>query len=192
MERQITILDSETQSKHVINTSATTFGQLKELVRQAGVDITDKDWLEGFTKTSPRDDSSILPTNVPYKGQTTNNLVYMLTKTGKKTESGLDRKAIYEEIRKYGLADDIKYAFGENYTRLKSDVLEDYIEKYKLKSTLPDNVTKEVDNYGNALVEGLARLIVSLDLTNLLQEKMAQLTPKNVELSTAELNDLFK
>lgn len=88
--RKIIIVDSSSNQKVVVNTDATTFGELKRAARAAGISYEGKDWLEGITKTSPVGDDSLLPTNVNYKGTTTNNLVYMLTNTNKRIRSGID------------------------------------------------------------------------------------------------------
>lgn len=87
-QRKIIIVDSSSNKKVVINTAATTFGELKTAARAAGINYEGKDWLEGITKTSPVSDDSQLPVNVNYKGQLTNNLVYMLTNTNKRIKSG--------------------------------------------------------------------------------------------------------
>ena len=88
--RKIIIVDSSSNQKVVVNTDATTFGELKRAARAAGISYEGKDWLEGITKTSPVGDDSLLPTNVNYKGTTTNNVVYMLTNTNKRIRSGID------------------------------------------------------------------------------------------------------
>lgn len=199
--RKITILDSETQSKHVIETNAETFGELKQLARQAGINIEGKDWLEGFTKTSPRDDSSVLPVNVPYKGQRTNNLVYMLTNTNKKTSSGYDRKALYAEIKELNLAVKIKEAFGDNYTRLKSKVLAKFIDEHKNskterkeeKPTNTDTKTEEhkVCEEDIKIATAIANLIISLNIEELVDAKIKELTLVEVDLNKDVINDLF-
>lgn len=96
--RKIMIVDSSANRKVVINTDATTFGELKRAARAAGVNFEGKDWLEGITKTSPMADESLLPTNVNFKGTTTNNLVYMLTNTNKKIRSGVKFEQIIENF----------------------------------------------------------------------------------------------
>ena len=89
-QRKIIIVDSSSNRKVTVTTDATSFGELKRAARAAGISYEGKDWLEGITKTSPVGDDSLLPTNVNYKGTTTNNLVYMLTNTNKRIRSGID------------------------------------------------------------------------------------------------------
>ena len=86
--RKIIIVDSASNRKVELNTDATTFGELKRAARAAGINYDGKDWLEGITKTMPTTDDSLLPTNVTYKGNVTNNLAYMLTNTNEKIKSG--------------------------------------------------------------------------------------------------------
>lgn len=128
MERKIIIVDSASNSQTPITTDATTFGQLKAAVRAAGINIDGKDWLEGLTKTQPMSDDALLPTNVNYKGQVTNNLVYMLTNTNKKTRSGA---MSYNEMKSYiknnGLAVEFQQKYGKNYTQGKTTEFQEFI-----------------------------------------------------------------
>lgn len=219
--RQITILDSATQSKHVINTNATTFGELKQLVKQAGVDINGKDWLEGFTKTSPRGDDSVLPTNITYKGQKTNNLVYMLTNTQKRIRSGAsDRQAAYAKVKELNLQDAILKKYGKNFTRCKTEEILAVVNAHegnsKKGTSAPVNNKKaeqlkaEVNdkNFGkksiaedkpelespvlDATAKAVAQLIIDLKIKDAVIEYINTLTPKDIDLSQAEIDKMFK
>ena len=75
--RKITVIESSKQSKKVILSEATTLGELKADFMANGIDCTNMDFYEGISKTELKSDSSILPTNVPYKGTTTNELPLM-------------------------------------------------------------------------------------------------------------------
>jgi hypothetical protein len=87
--RKIYINDTARNNVITLETDATTFGEVKAAAIAAGVDVSDKDWLEGITKTTPTSDDSLLPTNVSYKGQVTNDLVFLLTNTNKKLRAVL-------------------------------------------------------------------------------------------------------
>lgn len=138
MERKIIIVDSASNSQTPITTDATTFGQLKAAVRAAGVNIDGKDWLEGLTKTQPMSDDALLPTNVNYKGQVTNNLVYMLTNTNKKTRSGA---MSYTEMKSYiknnGLAAEFQQKYGKNYTQGKTTEFQEFIAAHSTSASQP-------------------------------------------------------
>ena len=150
-KRKITIVDSQTNSKVEVMTDATTFGELKAAVKNAGINIEDKDWLEGITKTSPRSDESVLPTNVHYvpkRGENagreivTNNLVYMLTNVEKKIKSGVDRKEVYTMIKELNFQDAIKEHFGRNYTQVSTENLISFLEATKSKKSAPKKEVK--------------------------------------------------
>lgn len=100
-QRKIIIVDSSSNRNVVVNTDAVTFGELKRAARAAGISYEGKDWLEGITKTSPVGDDSLLPVNVTYKGQVTNNLVYMLTNTNKRIKSGMIDAIVENITRRY-------------------------------------------------------------------------------------------
>ena len=70
---------------------------------------------EGTSKVELKDDASVLPHDVPYKGQTTNELVFMLTNTNKKIRSGADmsRADAYAAIKANGLQEECVKRFGK-------------------------------------------------------------------------------
>ena len=124
--RKITIISTKNHSTKVINSAATTLGELKTDLNNAGIEYTDCTFFEGLTKTELKNDAAILPHDVPYKGTTTNNLVFMITNASKKIRSGakLDRKAIIEEIKAKNLTEVVKKTYGKNYTNCKTEDLE--------------------------------------------------------------------
>lgn len=87
--RKITIVSTKTQKKSVIMSAATTLAELKTDLRQNGIDYTGMTFYEGTSKTELKNDASVLPHDVPYKGILTNELVFMLTNTNKKIRSGI-------------------------------------------------------------------------------------------------------
>lgn len=126
--RTILIANNKTQRRYNIETAATTLGELKAQMREQGIDYDGMTFTEGITKTQMVDDSSVLPTNVMYKGAPTNNLVMLLTNPNKQIASGaMDRKEAYRLVKEMNLQDAIAEGEGTNYTRVKTDVLEEYI-----------------------------------------------------------------
>ena len=126
--RTILIANNKTQRRYNIETAATTLGELKAQMREQGIDYDGMTFTEGITKTQMVDDSSVLPTNVMYKGAPTNNLVMLLTNPNKQIASGaMDRKDAYRLVKEMNLQDAIAEGEGTNYTRVKTDVLEEYI-----------------------------------------------------------------
>lgn len=124
--RKITIISTKNHNTKVINSAATTLAELKADLNNAGISYTDCTFFEGLTKTELKNDAAILPHDVPYKGTTTNNLVFMITNASKKIKSGakLDRKAIIEEIKVKNLTEVVKKTYGKNYTNCKTEELE--------------------------------------------------------------------
>lgn len=122
--RKITIISTKNHSTKVINSAATTLAELKSDLNNAGISYTDCTFFEGLTKTELKNDAAILPHDVPYKGTTTNNLVFMITNASKKIRSGADRKSIIAEIKTKNLTEVVKKTYGKNYTNCKTEDLE--------------------------------------------------------------------
>lgn len=125
MEREILIANTKTQKRSKITTSATTLGELKADLQAAGIDYSNMTFTEGISKTQLLNDATQLPQNVMYKGQTTNNLVILLTNTKKNISSGtMTRKEAYQAIKDNNLQDAVKEKFGRNFTQVPtSDLL---------------------------------------------------------------------
>ena len=177
--RKIYINDTAHNNVITLETDATTFGEVKAAAIAAGVDVEGKDWLEGLTKTTPTSDDSLLPTNVSYQGNITNDLVFVLTNTNKRIRSGA---MSYGEMKAYiktnGLAEAFAQKYGKSYTQGKTVEFFEFInaqqqktvkketEKTIIKTEKKVSTTKEEnidykDMY-NKLVFGVANLIVAV------------------------------
>ena len=121
--KKFTIVDSQTQRVIVLETEATTFGQLKSELSAKGIDLTNKSIEEGLTHTEFTRDEAILPHDVPYNGTTTNNLVFRITKADKHIASGATRMEAYDLIHKLGLEELVKTLTGRNFTQCPTEVL---------------------------------------------------------------------
>lgn len=131
MERTITVIATNSNSKNVFTSSANTLGELKAEMSAHGIDYAGMDFIEGVSRTTMIDDASVLPTNIEYKGRVTNNLVFMLSTTNKNIASGADRLDLYKEVKNLNLQDAIKEKFGKNFTQCSSAILEDFINQAK-------------------------------------------------------------
>ena len=120
--RKITIVSTRNQKKSVIMSAATTLAELKADLRQNGIDYDGMTFYEGTSKVELKDNASVLPHDVPYKGQLTNELVFMLTNTNKKIRSGADmsRADAYAAIKAKGLQEECVKRFGKNFTMCKT------------------------------------------------------------------------
>lgn len=135
MSRKITVLVESTQRKVVLESNATTLGELKNELREMQVDFDSENvFKESRTKSILASDESVLPTNVPWKGSVTNELVFMITAPQKKIKSGMDRKEAYAKVRELGLQDKIQKGEGKNFTQCATAVLISYIEKAAKKA----------------------------------------------------------
>lgn len=171
--KKITIISTKNHSTKVINSTATTLAELKSDLDNAGIDYTDCTFFEGLTKTELKNDAAILPHDVPYKGTTTNNLVFMITNASKKIKSGakLDRKAIIEEIKAKNLTEIVKKTYGKNYTNCKTEDLENILsmnnnstpKEAPAKNEVPDNPTIKTTDLSNYVTKAeLRKAIESL------------------------------
>ena len=121
--RKITVVQTKNQKKSVIMSAATTLAELKIDLRANGIDYDGMTFFEGTSKVELKNDSSVLPHDVPYKGTVTNELVFMLTNTNKKIRSGaatMSRAEAYSAIKSMGLQDACVKKFGKNFTMCKT------------------------------------------------------------------------
>ena len=136
--RKVTIINSKTQSQKVIQDSkATTLGELKQEMRERGIDYTGMTFFEGHMRAELKDDAAPLPANIPYKGQVVNDLTFMLTAPEKKVKSGaMSRAEAYAEIKKRGLQGACVDKFGKNFTQCSTADLISLIERDSAKVVL--------------------------------------------------------
>lgn len=121
--RKITVVQTKNQKKSVIMSAATTLAELKSDLRANGIDCGGMTFFEGTSKVELKNDASVLPHDVPWKGTTTNELVFMLTNTNKKIRSGavaMSRAEAYNAIKSMGLQDACVKKFGKNFTMCKT------------------------------------------------------------------------
>ena len=134
--RKITVLVEATQKKYVLMSSATKLSELKEELAQKGVTTNDSDsFKESRSKSILTSPESVLPTNIPWKGGITNELVFMVSKAERKIKLGMkSRNEIVALIKSYGLLDEVKKKTGKNYTNVSTVVLSEIVDKYELKT----------------------------------------------------------
>ena len=149
--RKVKIINNKTQSQKVIQASAaTTLGELKREMREAGIEYEGMTFFEGHLRAELKDDASILPTNIPYKGQVVNDLTFLLTAPEKKIKSGaMSRAEAYNAIKSRGLQDECVKRFGKNFTMCKTQDLIDLLGegspvKEEKKEVVKEKAVKEV------------------------------------------------
>ena len=143
--RKHKVVDTRDNSVKEFESTATTLGELKQELLSLGITTDGMSIQEGYTRTELVDDASILPHDVNYHGITTNNLVFRLTRTNKKTELGADRKMLYTFIKENDLADAVKTVFGKNFTQVSSADLEKFVADHSAKLSKPANTQATPD-----------------------------------------------
>ena len=166
--RKITVIETKNQRKSVIMSAATTLAELKNDLRANNIDYNDMTFFEGTAKVELKSDNAVLPHDVPYKGTTTNELVFMLTNTNKKIKSGtMSRLEVYNEIKKLGLQDACIKKFGKNFTMCKTADLIALIQSNSASKPTPKAETKKEEKVeapasnGSEGVDTVARTAIS-------------------------------
>lgn len=172
--RKITVVETRNQSKKVIMSAATTLAELKRDFDANGIDYTDMAFYEGVSHTELKTDESILPHDVPYRGTTTNELVFMLTTANKKIKSGaMARKEIIAAIKEKSLQQVVKDTFGKNFTNCTTSDLESILKKEEESVSNKDQdgtCTENKEEYG--LCKAFEYLVNELFYGDIISEKI--------------------
>ena len=194
--RKITVLVESTQSKHVLQSNATTLGELKDELREKNISFNSDDvFKEGMSKTVLTTDESILPSNIPWRGEVTNDLIFMITAPQKKIKSGvMTRAEVYAVIKRLKLQDTISKKMGRNFTQCPTAVLLTFIdetseESCETKAATP--VAKEKKVKGNPIqaVKPTPEVVESVTFCAL-KELIAKMVNEGV-LSEANANNIL-
>ena len=188
--RKITVLVESTQSKHVLQSNATTLGELKDELREKNISFNPDDvFKEGMSKTVLTTDESILPSNIPWRGEVTNDLIFMITAPQKKIKSGvMTRAEVYAEIKRLKLQDTIIKKVGRNFTQCSTATLLAFIDeasKNSCKTETPAPVAKEKKVKSNPTPE-----VVESVTFCALKELIAKMVNEGV-LSEANANNIL-
>lgn len=187
--RKITVLVESTQSKHVLQSNATTLGELKDELREKNISFNSDDvFKEGMSKTVLTTDESILPSNIPWRGEVTNDLIFMVTAPQKKIKSGvMTRAEVYAEVKRLNLQDTISKKVGKNFTQCSTAVLLTFIDEASKNSCTktPAPVAKEKKVKSNPTPE-----VVESVTFCALKELIAEMVNEGV-LSEANANNIL-
>ena len=182
-KRKITVIPTKTHKTQVIESAATTLAELKADLTKAGIDYTDCTFFEGLTKIELKNDAAILPHDVPYKGTTTNNLVFMITNASKKIRSGakLDRKAIIEEIKAKNLTEVVKKTYGKNYTNCKTEDLEKILSMNNTPTLKEAPAKKEVPSESVMKTTDLSNYVTKAELREVIESLLKEMEDAYVD-----------
>lgn len=210
--RKITVIQTKNQKKSVIMSAATTLAELKSDLRANGIDYNGMTFFEGTSKVELKNDASVLPHDVPYKGIVTNELVFMLTNTNKKIRSGaMSRMEAYAEIKRRGLQDACLKKFGKNFTMCKTADLIALVQSNGASKPAPvapaSNGGECVDTVAKAAISKLVEILEDNGtIEDYEKEKVLGILGGAVEVapseeckpksaspySDAEINDMFE
>ena len=180
-KRKITVIPTKTHKTQVIESAATTLAELKADLTKAGIDYTDCTFFEGLTKIELKNDAAILPHDVPYKGTTTNNLVFMITNASKKIRSGADRKSIIAEIKAKNLTEVVKKTYGKNYTNCKTEDLEKILSMNNTSVLKEAPVKKEVPNKPAMKTADLSSYVTKAELREVIESLLKEMEDADVD-----------
>lgn len=214
--RKVTIIDNRSQSQNVINNStATTIGELKKEMDRADIGYEGMTFYEGHIRAELKDDASILPTNISYKGQIVNDLIFLLTTPDKKIKSGIITRAeIYAIIKEKGLQDQCIAKFGKNFTQCSTVDLMGLLNNPKLttetvvkksesdpktlikkeeNTTVPNKIEVDVIWAINILIDNLyCESCISYTDYNAIKDRLNGNAQKETqELTQEEVQDMF-
>lgn len=146
MEKKFTVIDTRTMQKKEFKSQATTVAEFKADLRKLGITTDGMVIQEGLTKTELKFDTALLPHDVPFKGGTTNNLVFRLTQAEKKIKSGagMSRQEAYAKVKELGLTKAIVEKYNKNFTMCKTADLIAEIEAASKKTVnVKENAPKK-------------------------------------------------
>lgn len=186
--RKITIISTKNHSTKVINSAATTLGELKTDLDNAGIGYTDCTFFEGLTKTELKNNDAILPHDVPYKGTITNNLVFMITNASKKIKSGADRKSIIAEIKAKNLTEVVKNTYGKNYTNCKTEDLEKILSMNNTSTPKEAPAKKESPSKPAMKTTDLSNYVTKAELREVIESLLKEM--ENAEVDYIEDVDI--
>lgn len=130
-------------------TTATTYGQLKEELQSQGFDLSNTRVTEGNTQLDLVNDDAVLPINIQKRGQITNDLIIVMTPNARPKSGSIDvQNASYAELRAEVKAlyhgeqsEEARDHFG-NYTQLKTDVMRDLLQEWQIPQRYSSDTAK--------------------------------------------------
>lgn len=204
-KRKITVVCTAGNRTVEILSDATTLGELKKDLTREGISYKNMSFLEGLSKTELKSNSSILPHDVTWKGQGTNNLVIMLTTANKNIKSGssMSRMEAYTCVKTMGLQNECQSKFGKNFTQCKTSDLVSLIEEKRSKKESPAKespVKKNKKDVKQALVKLVETLYdegnLSFRATKAILEdldvKVKAKKEEAVKFTKSEIDEMFE
>lgn len=174
--KKFTVIDTRTGLKKTFDSEANTVGELKADLARLDISTEGMAIQEGLTRTELGGNDTYLPHDVPYKGGTTNNLVFRITQAEKRIKSGSVRSDAYDQVKKLGLQNAIVAKYGKNFTMCKTAELVAEVEAAKKKAApkAETKKNKKEPKYSNAAEKAitvLASKLVDCDIFSFAEGK---------------------
>lgn len=162
MKREVTVYDSARNGKMTVfkDVEVNTLRDLKDLLDAEGIDYTNMKFNEGVTGTTLLHDDSIIPDNIPFKGEIIHNVFINMTMQDNKVSSGMDRKALYEQVKPY--ADEVKDIFGKHYTNVGTNALIAFLAE-KESPSKPESHCEPNDSQDVTIEDAINILLGAID-----------------------------
>lgn len=162
--KKFTVIDTRTGLKKTFDSEANTVGELKADLARLDISTEGMAIQEGLTRTELGGNDTYLPHDVPYKGGTTNNLVFRITQAEKRIKSGSVRSDAYDQVKKLGLQNAIVAKYGKNFTMCKTAELVAEVEAAKKKAApkAETKKNKKEPKYSNAAEKAITVLASKL------------------------------
>lgn len=148
--RKITVLTST--NRVVLMSSAETLGELKVDMSAQGINCVDKVFMEGLTHTEFSRDDAVLPKDVKYHDEVTNELVFMVTEPNQKIKSGIsaERQYLYDKIKILNMETIVKNLTGCNYQNLSTAKLKEIYSKSVTMETRTESPKEPISFEGKS------------------------------------------
>ncbi len=129
--------------------SASTYGQLKEELLAQGFNLSNTRVTEGNTQLDLVNDDAVLPVNIQKRGQVTNDLIIVMTPNARPKSGSIDvQNASYAELRAevkalcHGKRSKEARAHFGNYTQMKTAVMRDLLQEWQASHESTANTFK--------------------------------------------------
>lgn len=205
--RKILIISNQNNTKQMIQSNATTRGELEVELNNMGIQTSEMSFFEGFSRTELTDSNSQLPAKVMYKGQETTDLIITLTPNSiKKVSNGADysRDELYRIIKDNNLSEDIYEEFGKRYQMVSTEALNGFVEEY-----FEENEEEDEDNHEEEIPCGCCyeykltpeeMIVVCLEDTKYtlestlkrIKDTLEKVKPTPVDLRNLDIDELAK
>ena len=152
-------------------------------------------FFEGYSAVELKDDFSQLPKDVKKRnGETTNELLIMITNSSKKIKSGAtpDRAGMYNYIKEHNLAAEIREHFGRPYTQVSTAELISFVEDMKSSTkscSYAEDLRTALVQLTNLLVE--KEVITRTEATEAMRSVKCEWEEHNNFPSDEEIDEMF-